>query len=81
MSTVTSVSTAAPGTAGSPVLAPTVPDHVERDPREEASRGRSLAWKLLEGLAYAGACVDPCGIPAMQRIREDLARQRDREHR
>jgi hypothetical protein len=78
MSTATTVSTA---TTESPVLAPTVPDHVERDPREEISRGRSLAWKLLEGLAYTAACVDPSGILAMQRIREDMARQRDRDHR
>jgi hypothetical protein len=79
MSTATTVSTV---TAEPPILAPTVPDQVERDARKETSRGRSFAWKLLEGLAYAGACVDPSGILAIQRIRdEDMARQRDRNHR
>lgn len=78
MSTATTVSTV---TAEPAVLAPTVPDQVERDARKETSRGRSFAWKLLEGLAYAGACVDPSGILAMQRIHEDMARQRDRNHR
>ena len=78
MSTVSAATTA---TAGSPVLAPTVPNRVEHNARKETSRGRSFAWKLLEGLAYAGACVDPSGILAMQRIREDMARQRDRNHR
>jgi len=78
MSTVTTVSTVA---AGPPAFVPTVPDHVERDARKETSRGRTFAWKLLEGMAYVGACVDPSGILAMRRIREDLARQRDRDHR
>jgi hypothetical protein len=74
MSTATTTAT-----IESPVLVPTVPDHVERDPRQEISRGRSLAWKLLEGLAYTAACVDPSGILATQRIREETAR-RDRGH-
>jgi hypothetical protein len=78
MSTATTVSTV---TLEPPVLAPTVPDEVERDARKETSRGRTFAWKLLEGLADVGACVDPSGILAMQRIREDMARQRDRDHR
>jgi hypothetical protein len=69
MSTVSTV------TAESPVLTPTVPDRVERGARKEASRGWTSAWKLLEGLAHAGACFDPSGVLAMQRIREDTARQ------
>jgi hypothetical protein len=81
MSTATTVTTSTTTTTGSPVLAPTVPDHAERDARRETSRGRTFAGKLLEGLAYAGACVDPSGILATQRIREDMARQRDRDQR
>jgi hypothetical protein len=75
------MSTATTVTPVPPVLAPTVSGQVEQGARKETSRGRTLAWKLLEGLAYAGACVDPSGILAMQRIREDMARQRDRDHR
>ena len=78
VSTATTATTVSTVVTGSPVLAPTVPDQVERDARRGTSRGRTLAWKLLEGVAYAGACVDPSGILAMQRIREDMARQRDR---
>ncbi|HEX8863807.1 MAG TPA: hypothetical protein VGC06_32840 [Actinomycetes bacterium] len=81
MSTVTTATTVGAATTEPPVLAPTVPDQVERDAREETSRGRTLAWKLLEGLAYAAACVDPSGILAMQRIREDMARRRYHDHR
>ena len=28
----------------------------------------SRAWALLQALAYAGACIDPSGVLAIQRL-------------
>jgi hypothetical protein len=56
-------------TAGSPSLAPTVPDCDEARNRLHRSVVPSRAWALLAALAYAGAIIDPSGVLAGQRMR------------
>jgi hypothetical protein len=37
--------------------------------RGDRPAARSWPWALLEALAHAGACVDPSGVLAVQRLR------------
>ena len=52
--------------------APALPD---RDDTDQADRKREARrtrlWALIEALAYAGAYIDPSGILAVQRLRQD----------
>jgi hypothetical protein len=61
--------------AGSPARAPAIHDRHATDHTGQASqagRGRepgpSRMGVLLEALAYAGACIDPTGVLAYQRL-------------
>ena len=56
--------------AGSPAFAPAV---TGRDQhligRGDSSAARFWPWALLEAFAHAGACIDPSGMLAVQRLR------------
>ncbi len=57
-------------------------DRTDRSNGGDISAAPSLVWRLLEPLAYAGACIDPCGALAGQRFRRIIdEEQRQREPR
>ena len=59
--------------AGSPTFAPAVARRDDQQQhvigRGDGSAARSWRWALLEALAHAGACIDPSGMLAVQRLR------------
>jgi hypothetical protein len=68
--------------AGSPAFAPavTVRDQ-HRIGRGHSSAAPSWRWALLEALAHAGACIDPSGILAVQRLRHNGHQEQRRGRR
>ena len=61
--------------ARSPTFAPAFRDRDERNDRNDSSAAPSLAWALLEALAYAGAFIDPSGVLAGQCMRRNWERE------
>jgi hypothetical protein len=45
-------------------------DQTDR-PDAAAERRRARLWTVIEALAYAGAYIDPSGVLAVQRLRQE----------
>jgi hypothetical protein len=68
--------------AGSPtfVPTPTARDQHLTDPSHTSARP-SRAWALVDALADLGACIDPSGMLAGQRLRRNRQQQQPRDSR
>lgn len=65
---------------GSPSFAAAVHDRTQRTDRNHTPAVPSWAWALLEALAYAGACNDPSGVLAVQRLHRSRQQTQRRGH-
>jgi hypothetical protein len=64
--------------AGSPAFAPAVTGRDHLIGRGDSPAAPSWPWALLEALAHAGACIDPSGMLACQRLRRDQQHEQRR---
>jgi hypothetical protein len=51
----------------------TATDHTDHTDHTDAAaeRRRARLWTVIEALAYAGAYIDPSGVLAVQRLRQE----------